>query len=136
MPCFQKILNFRFLEIILNSIIYLLITITKFKFYKRTKVIHKNTCQGCNYVGRFENKKITKPLHNITVIFEVIPYLIKNCVFIILAFLQISLKSVHRWICNKDFSIKSGIIWPPMTFEVILHFNKKIHIFGIHIKFW
>ena len=45
---------------------------------KRAKVVYKNVSQGCNYFKWFE-KKNQKPFHNIK----------KNCVFIVLIFIQI-----------------------------------------------
>ena len=38
----------------------------------RTKVVHKNASQGSDKFRRSKSKKITKPLHNIKVTFQVI----------------------------------------------------------------
>ena len=97
----------------------------------RTKVVHKNVSQGWNKMKRSERKSITQPLHIMTLFSNLI--LGKMCVFILMK-LDFDQKkmSKKKWICKH----KNDLMWPLMTFEVILYFkkNERLHNVNIHIN--
>ena len=115
----------------------------------RTKVVHKNVSQGCNLIKRFEYFKIAQTLHTIKVAtwnLALISYLILICVWTSKEqignlppslLVGIGLTSAHTmWGSIRgrvDFTLElfelnkeniKGLIWPYMTFEVILYFIK------------